>query len=66
VPALDAFDVLTTGRIGVDLYPLQVGVSLREVSSFGKFLGALKVDSSGCTRYRGVHNRHRPPALSTP
>ena len=27
------------GRIGVDLYPLQVGVSLREVTSFGKYLG---------------------------
>jgi len=27
------------GRIGVDVYPLQVGVSLREVTSFGKYLG---------------------------
>jgi 5-dehydro-2-deoxygluconokinase len=27
------------GRIGVDIYPLQVGVSLREVESFGKYLG---------------------------
>jgi 5-dehydro-2-deoxygluconokinase len=27
------------GRIGVDIYPLQLGVSLREVSSFGKYLG---------------------------
>ena len=27
------------GRIGVDIYPLQIGVSLREVSSFGKYLG---------------------------
>ncbi len=27
------------GRIGVDIYPLQVGVSLRQVTSFGKFLG---------------------------
>jgi 5-dehydro-2-deoxygluconokinase len=27
------------GRIGVDLYPQQVGVSLREVTSFGKYLG---------------------------
>ena len=34
-----AFDVLTMGRIGVDVYPLQVGVSLREVESFGKYLG---------------------------
>lgn len=33
------FDVLTMGRIGVDVYPLQTGVSLREVTSFGKYLG---------------------------
>src|SRR4051794_35487698 len=32
-------DVVTMGRIGVDVYPLQTGVSLREVSSFGKYLG---------------------------
>ena len=35
----EPFEVLTMGRIGVDLYPLQVGVSLREVESFGKYLG---------------------------
>ena len=33
------FDVLTMGRIGVDVYPLQTGVSLREVETFGKYLG---------------------------
>jgi 5-dehydro-2-deoxygluconokinase len=33
------FDVLTMGRVGVDLYPLQVGVGLAEVETFGKFLG---------------------------
>jgi len=33
------FDVLTMGRIGVDIYPLQVGVSLRAVETFGKYLG---------------------------
>ena len=32
-------EVLTMGRIGVDVYPLQIGVSLREVTSFGKYLG---------------------------
>jgi 5-dehydro-2-deoxygluconokinase len=32
-------DVLTMGRISVDVYPQQVGVSLREVTTFGKFLG---------------------------
>jgi 5-dehydro-2-deoxygluconokinase len=36
---MTAFDVLTMGRIGVDVYPLQTGVSLREVETFGKYLG---------------------------
>src|SRR3954465_1018516 len=36
---MPADDVLTMGRIGVDLYPQQVGVSLREVRTFEKFLG---------------------------
>ncbi|MCG5213779.1 5-dehydro-2-deoxygluconokinase [Streptosporangium sp. KLBMP 9127] len=27
------------GRIGVDVYPLEIGVSLREVKTFGKYLG---------------------------
>ncbi|BDS49334.1 5-dehydro-2-deoxygluconokinase [Rhodoluna sp. KAS3] len=33
------FDVITIGRVGVDIYPLQTGVGLDEVSTFGKFLG---------------------------
>jgi 5-dehydro-2-deoxygluconokinase len=32
-------DVLTMGRIGVDIYPLQTGVGLEDVEAFGKFLG---------------------------
>nr|WP_296073252.1 5-dehydro-2-deoxygluconokinase [uncultured Actinoplanes sp.] len=36
---MPAHEVLTMGRIGVDLYPQQVGVSLREVRTFAKFLG---------------------------
>ncbi len=31
--------MLTMGRLGVDLYPLQDGVGLAEVSTFGKYLG---------------------------
>jgi 5-dehydro-2-deoxygluconokinase len=34
-----ALEVLTMGRIGVDIYPEQIGVSLRDVKSFAKFLG---------------------------
>lgn len=32
-------DVLAMGRLGVDIYPLQSGVTLEEVTSFGKYLG---------------------------
>jgi len=34
-----AFDVLTIGRVGVDLSPLQSGTNLQDVETFGKFLG---------------------------
>ncbi|MZG15541.1 5-dehydro-2-deoxygluconokinase [Streptomyces sp. SID5914] len=34
-----SFEVLTMGRVGVDVYPLQTGVGLAEVTSFGKYLG---------------------------
>ena len=33
------YDVLAIGRSGVDVYPLQVGVGLEDVETFGKFLG---------------------------
>jgi len=39
VSAERPFDVITMGRIGVDLYPEQIGVSLVEVTSFAKSLG---------------------------
>ncbi|RCK59844.1 5-dehydro-2-deoxygluconokinase [Microbacterium sorbitolivorans] len=32
-------EVLALGRLGVDLYPLQDGVGLEDVSTFGKYLG---------------------------
>ncbi|MCP2329485.1 5-dehydro-2-deoxygluconokinase [Hamadaea flava] len=38
-PTERPFEVVTMGRIGVDVYPLQIGVSLRKVTSFGKYLG---------------------------
>src|SRR5437879_519591 len=33
------FDLIAMGRIGVDIYPLQIGVGLDEVETFGKYLG---------------------------
>jgi len=38
-PDTDRFEVIALGRSGVDLYPLQDGVGLAEVSTFGKYLG---------------------------
>ncbi|AGL18274.1 5-dehydro-2-deoxygluconokinase [Actinoplanes sp. N902-109] len=36
---MPAHEVLTMGRMGVDLYPQQIGVPLGEVRTFEKFLG---------------------------
>jgi 5-dehydro-2-deoxygluconokinase len=36
---MPALDVLTMGRVGVDIYPLQAGVALEDVATFGKYLG---------------------------
>jgi len=33
------FEVLTMGRLGVDIYPQQIGVGLEDVETFGKYLG---------------------------
>lgn len=35
----DMFEVLTLGRVGVDLYPPEIGLPLSQVKSFDKFLG---------------------------
>ncbi|MFI8965563.1 5-dehydro-2-deoxygluconokinase [Streptomyces sp. NPDC053493] len=34
-----SYDLITMGRLGVDLYPLESGVELARVETFGKFLG---------------------------
>lgn len=39
MPLTRSFDVLAMGRVGVDLYPMQTGVPLEDVRTFGKFLG---------------------------
>jgi 5-dehydro-2-deoxygluconokinase len=38
-PSSTTYDVLAIGRVGVDLYPLQDGVGLEDVETFGKYLG---------------------------
>ncbi len=35
----EGLQVLTFGRAGVDIYPLQIGVGLEDVETFGKYLG---------------------------
>ncbi len=46
------FDVLTIGRVGVDLYPEQSGVSLPDVASFAKSLGGTATNVAvGAARY---------------
>ncbi len=36
---MQPYDVITTGRVGVDLYPQQIGVPLAQVDTFAKYLG---------------------------
>jgi len=36
---VSSLDVLTMGRVGVDVYPLQIGVGLEDVETFGKYVG---------------------------
>jgi 5-dehydro-2-deoxygluconokinase len=40
----EVFDVITIGRVGVDLYPEQSGVSLADVETFRKSLGGSPVN----------------------
>jgi 5-dehydro-2-deoxygluconokinase len=60
-------DVLTIGRVGVDIYPLQVGVTLAEVETFGKFLGGsatnVAVAASRLGLRSGVITRTGPDAF---
>ena len=46
------YDVLTMGRVGVDLYPLQSGVRLADVRTFAKSLGGTATNVAvGAARY---------------
>ena len=49
-------DVLAIGRCGVDIYPLQVGVGLEDVETFGKFLGKIEYRYSN---YADNYVRHQ-------
>jgi 5-dehydro-2-deoxygluconokinase len=46
-------DALVIGRSGVDIYPLQIGVGLEDVTSFGKFLGGTAANVAVATARLG-------------
>lgn len=50
------FDLITIGRIGVDIYPLQYGVGLEDVTSFGKFLGGSPTNVAVAARRHGLNS----------
>jgi 5-dehydro-2-deoxygluconokinase len=49
-------DLIAMGRIGVDIYPLQVGVGLESVTSFGKFLGGSATNVSVAGARHGLRS----------
>lgn len=53
MPEVDgAYDVMTMGRVGVDLYPQQTGVTLADVRTFAKSLGGSPTNVAvGAARY---------------
>jgi len=54
-PRAAAFDVLTIGRVGVDLYPLQSGTHLQDVETFGRFLGGSPTNVAVAAARYGRH-----------
>lgn len=50
------FEVLTIGRISVDLYPQGIGLSLSEVKSFDKFLGTSSTNVAVAASRYGYHS----------
>ena len=50
----EPLDALVIGRSGVDIYPLQVGVGLEDVTSFGKFLGGSAANVADATARLGL------------
>lgn len=48
------YDVITIGRVGVDIYPLQYGVGLEDVKTFEKFLGGSATNVACATAKFGL------------
>src|SRR5262245_11353933 len=48
------FDLITMGRVGVDLYPQQTGVPLKDVQTFAKSLGGSSTNVAVAAARLGV------------
>ena len=60
------YDVVAIGRIGVDIYPLQHGVGLEDVRTFGKFLGGSATNVAvAAARHGHRHGAHHPHRAAT-
>jgi 5-dehydro-2-deoxygluconokinase len=53
---MSAFDLITMGRVGVDLYPEQIGVHLADVRTFAKSLGGSATNVSVAAARLGVRS----------
>lgn len=53
-------DIITVGRSGVDLYPLEIDKGLEDISSFGKFLGGSPTNVAVAAARLG----HRPAVIT--
>lgn len=51
-----SFDVITIGRVGIDVYPLQIGVGLEDVATFGKFLGGSATNVAVAAAKHGLNS----------
>lgn len=55
-----SFEVVTMGRLGIDLYPLESGVALGSVTRFGRFLGG----SAANVAVAAARHGHRTALIS--
>ena len=56
MPTVRRFDLVTIGRVGVDLYPLQSNVGLEDVQTFGKYLGGSATNVAIAAARHGLHS----------
>ena len=56
-----AYDLITIGRTGVDIYPLQHGVGLEDVRTFEKFLGGSATNVAVAAARHGRRTAPRHP-----